>query len=179
MFMMTSKSLINTQLMSGCSPAEALERVNDQLCENNSSMMFVTVWLAVLEISTGRGLACNAGHENPGLRRAGGDFELLKYKHGIFIGAKENARYENREFELHPGDCIFVYTDGVPEATADTGEMFGSKRLLGVLNSCANCGPAEVLQRIRRAVDDFVGDAEQFDELTMMCMEYGGPKKKS
>ena len=174
LFMMISKTLIKNELLNGCDPAAALDRVNAQLCEQNSSMMFVTVWLAVVEISTGKGLACNAGHEHPGLRRAGGDFGLVKYPHGVFVGVSKKARFTNREFELHPGDRVFVYTDGVPEATAADGEMFGKERLEAALNTCPDGSPEEILRTVKDAVDAFVGDAEQFDDLTMLCLEYRG-----
>ena len=178
LFMMVSKTLIKNELLNGCDPAAALDRVNAQLREQNSSMMFVTVWLAVVEISTGKGLACNAGHEHPGLRRAGGDFGLVKYPHGVFVGVSEKARFTNREFELHPGDRVFVYTDGVPEATADSGEMFGEERLEAALNTCADGSPEEILRAVKGAVDEFVGEAEQFDDLTMLCLEYRGGTEK-
>ena len=172
LFMMVSKTLIKNQLMSGCDPATALERVNVQLCERNSSMMFVTVWLAVLEISTGKGIACNAGHENPAIHRAGGAFEMIKYKHGLIVGVNKNAKYQNREFEMHPGDCVFVYTDGVPEATDRDGRLFGTKRLLDALNSDSGASSEQILKNIRTAVDGFVQEAEQFDDLTMLCFAY-------
>ena len=177
LFMMVAKTLIKNQLMSGCDPAGALERVNLQLCERNSSMMFVTVWTAVLEISTGKGLACNAGHENPGLRRAGGSFELLKYKHGMFIGVNKKAKYQNREFELYPGDCMFVYTDGVPEATSASKEMFSEERLADTLNQNADAGPKELIRRVHDAVDRFADGAPQFDDITMLCLKYHGDKR--
>ena len=176
LFMMVSKSLIKNELLSGYDPAAALTRVNRQLCEHNSSQMFVTVWLAVVELSTGKGLACNAGHEHPAFRRAGGEFELLKYKHGMFIGIAGKAKYQNREFELHPGDSVFVYTDGIPEATAAENEMFGEERLVSALNDCPDRGPKEMIRWVKRSVDSFVGEAEQFDDLTMLCLEYRGPE---
>ncbi len=174
LFMMVSKTLIKNQLMSGQDPASALERVNQQLCERNSSMMFVTVWLALIEISTGKCLVCNAGHESPAIRRAGGGFELLKYKHGMFIGVRSEATYSNREVELHPGDCVFVYTDGVPEAVNAEDQMFGEKRLVETLNQDAAAGPEELIRRVRGAVDSFAGGAPQFDDITMLCLEYIG-----
>ena len=177
LFMMTSKSLISTQLMSGCDPATALQRVNLQLCERNSSMMFVTVWLAVLEISTGEGLACNAGHEKPGLRRAGGDYELLKYKHGIFVGVSKKAKYVNRPFRLEPGDSLFVYTDGVPEAKDRDRNMFGEALLERTLNLNPDAPPEELISSVRRAVNDFVQDAPQFDDITMLSLKYHGSEK--
>ena len=174
LFMMVSKALIKTQLLNGYDPAAALDRVNQQLCGRNTAQMFVTVWLAVLEISTGKGLACNGGHEHPALRRAGGEFELIEYPHDLLVGVLNSARYHNREFELHPGDCLFVYTDGVPEAATDSRKMFGNERLTEALNACKYGGPEEILRTVKDAVDAFVGDARQFDDLTMMCLEYKG-----
>ncbi|MBR1407635.1 MAG: SpoIIE family protein phosphatase [Clostridia bacterium] len=179
LFMMVSKTLIQNQLMTGCDPATALERVNRQLCERNSSQMFVTVWVAVLDLITGKALVCNAGHEHPAVRRAGGDFELLKYKHGILVGISKKAKYQNREFELHPGDCLFVYTDGVPEANDGNMAMFGEERLLAALNACPDGSPEEILRKVKNAVDTFVGDAEQFDDLTMMCLQYRGAQAEN
>ena len=177
LFMMVSKSLIKNQLMSGCDPAAALESVNQQLCERNSSMMFVTVWTAVLEISTGRGTACNAGHENPEIRRGGGGFELLRYKHGMSLGVSKKAKYENREFEMRPGDCVFVYTDGVPEATRADNEMFGSERLADTLNRNADAAPEELIRRMSGEVSLFADGAPQFDDITMLCLKYYGTRK--
>jgi sigma-B regulation protein RsbU (phosphoserine phosphatase) len=176
LFMMVSKTLIKNQLMSGCDPATALERVNAQLYERNSSKMFVTVWAAVLEISSGRGMACNAGHENPGIRRAGGDYELLIYKHGMFVGVRRAVKYENREFELHPGDSVFVYTDGVPEANRNDNEMFGEKRLADALNQMPDAEPQELIRHIREEVNRFADGAPQFDDITMLCLKYYGPR---
>ena len=118
-------------------------------------------------------MACNAGHEHPCIRRAGGDFELLKYRHNLFIGARPKAVYQNREFELHPGDCVFVYTDGVPEANNGSNTMFREERLLMALNSCKNGTPEALVRGVRSAVDAFVGDTEQFDDITMLCVSYG------
>ncbi|MBQ7173940.1 MAG: PP2C family protein-serine/threonine phosphatase [Lachnospiraceae bacterium] len=176
LFMMVSKTLVKNQLMSGADPAAALERVNLQLYERNSSMMFVSVWAAVLEISTGRGLSCNAGHENPGLRREGRGFELLKYRHGMVLGATRDATYENREFELRPGDCVFVYTDGVPEAANTTNVLFGTDRLQKTLNEDAGAAPEELIRRVHAAVSAFADSAPQFDDITMLCVKYNGER---
>ena len=170
--MMTAKTLIKNQLMTGCDPAAALEHANVQLCEGNSSMMFVTVWLAVLEISTGKGIACNAGHEHPGLRRAGGGFELVRYEHDKFVGPFRKTRYHNREFELHPGDSIYVYTDGVPEAADSSEGMFGEEGLTDALNRHADAEPKELIGHVHDAIYRFMGSAEQFDDITMLCLRY-------
>ena len=162
--------------MTGCDPATALKQVNLQLSEHNSSAMFVTVWLTVLEISTGRGMVCNAGHENPCIRRAGGEFELLEYSHDMFVGGMKKAKYRNREFELHPGDCLFVYTDGVPEATNADNEMFGEQRLIHVLNQNADADPEGLIRRVHKAVNRFAGDAPQFDDITMLCYKHNAER---
>ena len=174
LFMMASKTLIRNELMAGCDPATALERVNLQLCERNPSKMFVTVWLAVLELSTGKGLACNAGHENPGLWRGDGSFELLEYKHNMFVGVSRKAKYADRPFELNPGDSLFVYTDGVPEAKNAAGEMYGTDRLRAVLNQEPDASPERLIDLVGTAVGDFVQDAPQFDDLTMLSFKYCG-----
>ena len=179
LFMMVAKALIKTQLMTGLTPAEALTNVNLQLCGNNDANMFVTVWAAVIELSTGRGLACNAGHENPALRRAGGAFEMLKYPHDRFVGAVKKARYQNREFELHPGECIFVYTDGVAEAADEAEKMFGEERLAEVLNQYPDAEPEALVRHVRDALNRFAGSVEQFDDITMLCMKYYGPQKQT
>ncbi len=101
-------------------------------------------------------------------------FELYKDKHGFVIGGMEGISYKEYVLELNPGDKLFVYTDGVPEATAEGGEMFGMERMTAALNRCAEGSPEQILGSVRSAVDDFVGDAEQFDDLTMMCLEYKG-----
>ena len=174
MFMMSSKTLIRNELMGGCDPATALQRANVQLCERNSSGMFVTVWLAVIELSTGKGLACNAGHENPCLQRAGRRFGLLEYRHNLIVGGIKRARYQNREFELYPGDCVFVYTDGVPEANDSSENMFGERRLLATLNEHPDASPEELVDAVHKAVNEFTGDAPQYDDTTMLCFRMMG-----
>ena len=178
LFMMNAKALIRDRMMTGCDPAAALERVNAQICEGNTSMMFVTVWLAVLEISTGKGLVCNAGHENPALRRAGGDFEMLEYRHDKVVGVLEGIRFTNREFELRPGDCLFVYTDGVPEAVNAGDKMFGTERITDTLNRQPGAEPEELIRKVREAVERFADETEQFDDITMLCCRYNGPGKR-
>ena len=169
LFMMVAKALIKNQLMTGLPPAEALTNVNLQLCEKNEAMMFVTVWVAVLELSTGKGLVvCNAGHEDPGLRREGEEFKLLHYRHNMFVGASKKAKYQNRPFTLCPGDSLFVYTDGIPEAHNTDGEMFGTERLATALNLDSSAAPENLIGNVRAALDDFVQEATQFDDVTML-----------
>ena len=128
----------------------------------------------VVEISTGKGLGCNAGHENPALRRAGGPFELLAYPHDMPVGGLRKARFQNRKFELHPGDSLFVYTDGVTEAANPAKEMFGEERLAETLNRYAEEKPEELIGHVHDDVNRFADSAEQFDDITMLCMKYNG-----
>ena len=179
LFMMVSKSLIKNQLLSGCDPAQALTHANIQLCDGNTSSSFVTVWLAVLQISTGKVKVCNAGHENPCLRSSFEPYELLKYKHNVSVGVIENAVYQNREFELRPGDSLFVYTDGVPEAHDAEGGMFGEARLLETLNRNPDASPEALVGSMRKAINEFVKDAPQFDDITMLAFRYNGPETKA
>ena len=174
LFMMFSKRIIEDFAKIEHSVSEILRKTNEVLCDSNQAEMFVTVWLGILEISTGRMAAANAGHEYPAICKKDGSFELYKDKHGFVIGGMPGVRYKEYALQMEPGDKIFVYTDGVPEATAGSGEMFGAERMTAALNTCADGRPEEILRRVRSAVDDFVGDAEQFDDLTMMCLEYKG-----
>ena len=176
MFMMFAKRIIEDSARQVHDPAEILSKTNETLCDSNQAEMFVTVWLGILEISTGKLTAANAGHEFPMLRRRGGRFELYKDRHGFVLGGMKEARYRSYELQIAPGDRLFVYTDGVPEATAANGEMFGTERTLAALNAGADGSPEDILKAVRSAVDAFVGDAEQFDDLTMMCLEYRGPQ---
>ena len=152
--------------------------MNEQLCQGNEAELFVTVWLAVIEISTGRGLAANAGHEHPVLRRAGGKYELVEYRHSPAVAALEGVRFREHPFELYPGDSLFVYTDGVPEATNSRNELFGTDRMLAALNWNPDASPDYLLKTVRRDIDDFVGDAPQFDDITMLGLHYAGRKEK-
>ena len=174
LFMMISKIIIQSCAMLGRDAGEILTKTNEALCSNNRMEMFVTVWIGILEISTGRLTAANAGHEYPAIR-TGSRFELLKDKHGLVIGAMPGIMYKEYEMELKPGDKLFLYTDGVAEATHGGDELFGTKRMLEALNREPDAGPEQLLKNVRRAVDQFVGNDEQFDDLTMMCIEYKGP----
>ena len=174
LFMMASKIILQSVAMMGRSPGEILTKTNEAICSSNQAEMFVTVWAGILEISTGKLTAANAGHEYPVLKRADGDFELFKDKHGFVIGGMEGIRYKEYEIQLNPGDRLFLYTDGVPEATDAGGELFGTERMIEALNGVKDSSPEQVLRGVRRAVDAFVKDAEQFDDLTMLCLAYRG-----
>ena len=174
LFMMASKIIIASNAKLGKSPGQILTDTNASICAHNREEMFVTVWLGILELSTGKLTAANAGHEYPVLRKADGQFELIKDKHGFVIGGMEGLRYKEYELQMQPGSKLFLYTDGVPEATSADKELFGTERMLQALNTDPSAEPKEILEQIRRSVDEFVKDAEQFDDLTMLCVEYKG-----
>ena len=176
LFMMISKVILQSCAMLGRSPGDILTKTNDALSSENKVDMFVTVWLGILEISTGIITASNAGHEYPALMK-NGSFDLLKDKHGFVIGGMENMKYKEYKIALEPGDKLFLYTDGVPEATDADNQMFGAKRMLSALNEAPNAAPKQVLNNVRRAVDVFVKESEQFDDLTMLCLEYRGTEQ--
>ena len=178
LFMVIAKTLIKNQAMMGDDPADILGKVNEQLCEGNDAMLFVTVWISILTISTGKGIAANAGHEHPVIRRAGGSYELVVYRHSPAVAAMEGMRFRQHSFELHPGDRLFVYTDGVPEATNAENELFGNERMLDVLNSQPDRKPHALLETMKREIDVFVGEAPQFDDITMLCLDYFGPGRE-
>ncbi len=179
LFMMASKIILANNAMMGKSPAQILTDTNAAICSNNREEMFVTVWIGILEISTGKLTAANAGHEYPVVKHADGAFELFKDKHGFVIGGMDGTKYREYEMMLEPGSKLFLYTDGVPEATDAENQLFGTDRMLRALNQDVTLAPDQILKNVRFAVDAFVKDAEQFDDLTMLCMEYKGSKTES
>ena len=174
LFMMSSKIILINNALAGGSPAETLEQSNAMLCRKNVGDMFVTVWVGVLEISTGRLTAASAGHEYPVLKEAGGKFELVKDRRGFVLGGMEGSKYKEYEILLTPGAKLFVYTDGLPEATDANNQMFGIDRMIEALNTTPEAPVMDVMENVLIAVSSFVGDEEQFDDLTMVCLEYCG-----
>jgi Serine phosphatase RsbU, regulator of sigma subunit len=174
LFMMASKIILQSCAMLGQCAAEILTKTNEAICSNNQAGMFITVWLGILEISSGKLTAANAGHEYPVIKRADGAFEVMKDKHGLVIGALEGVRYREYELQFEPGMKLFLYTDGVPEASDAENRMFGLPRMLSALNADKDAGPEKLLNHVLDAMGDFVKDAEQFDDTTMLCLEYRG-----
>ena len=174
LFMMVTNILITDRAKMGGTPAEILTYVNDSLFEHNRADMFVTLWLGILEISTGKMTAACAGHDDAAVYRRGGAFELFKTKHGLVAGAMDGIRYKDFETVLGEGDKLFLYTDGVPEATDSEDKMFTMDRMVEALNTYKEERPQGILEGVHKAVNDFVGDAPQFDDLTMLCIELKG-----
>lgn len=178
LFMMISKVLLNDQAMVTSSPAEILKAVNTRLYEHNEAEMFVTVWLGILEIDTGILTCANAGHEYPAIKRANGEFELFKDKHGFVLGGMPKLRYKDYEIKLEKDDILFVYTDGVSEATNSENELFGLDRIVSSLNTHKEENVKDILNGVLDDIGSFVKEAEQFDDITMLGMQYKGKRMK-
>ena len=171
LFMVIAKTLIKNRAQLGESPSEILNNVNIQLCDGNEAELFVTVWLAIIELSTGRGMAANAGHEHPAIRRADGRYELSIYKHSPAVAVMDGIRFREHSFELYPGDSLFVYTDGVAEATDVHNQLFGAERMLDALNRDPDAAPAQTIINVREAIDALSG---RLPSLTISrCLESG------
>ncbi|MBQ8306083.1 MAG: SpoIIE family protein phosphatase [Blautia sp.] len=177
LFMVISKTLLKNHAQSGGSPKEILTYVNHLLRQNNDSFMFCTAWLGILELSSGRLLAANAGHEYPVIRRKNGVFELLMDEHDPALGVLDGLRYHEYELLLEPGDCLFQYTDGVTEATDADLAQFGEERIVQILNENPDAGAEEQIRRLHDAIHAFVKDAPQFDDITMLAFRYVGPNR--
>ncbi len=170
LFMMMSKILFSNFAMLGISPAEVLARANEAICRNNKSDMFVTAWFGILTLSDGHLVAANAGHEYPVIKKANGRFELFKDPHRLAVGAFSATRSVEYGMELEKNDLLFLYTDGVPEAANRAHEMLGIDRMLELLNRHTDADPKTLLEALQNDVSAFVGDAPQFDDLTMMAV---------
>lgn len=169
LFMAEARTMIRSRAQTGEEPEQILYYVNDQLNKGNDRGFFVTVWMALLDLETGEGVAVNAGHEPPVICREGGDFELVRYRHSLAVGMMKGMEFPQHTFRLEPGDKLFVFTDGVPEALNSSSEQFGTDRMLKVLNENRNEDPAGLLAAVARAIDDFKGEADQFDDMTIVC----------
>ena len=174
LFMVIAKTLIKNRTLMGGTPAEILAFVNNQLCENNEEEMFVTVWLGILDLTTGLMTAANAGHEYPALKRKGGSFELFKDRHGFVLAGTENSRYRDYEIRFEPGDTLFVYTDGVTEAANADKEIFKTSRMVEALNRHTTEACEPLLREMQKEIQSFVKDAAQFDDITMLALTYYG-----
>ena len=172
MFMMTAKTIIKDLAESGMAANDIFTKANEKLCENNESGMFVTAWMGILDLTTGNVQFANAGHNPPLLKRADGSFEYLKTRAGFVLAGMEGVRYRAGEITLNPGDRLFLYTDGVPEATNAENKLYGEDRLLAFMNENATIDATALLPALKANIDEFVGEAPQFDDITMLMFDY-------
>ena len=176
LFMMRSKTAIKSLAERNIGPAEILEKANEMLCEGNDACMFVTVWMAIVDLETGIARCANAGHEYPAIKRANGAFELYKDKHDIMLGMMEGMKFKEYELQLGVGDKLFVYTDGIPEAINEEEVQYGTDRMIQALNESDDQSFEKALPYVRKSIADFAGKAAQFDDITMLAFEL---KKKA
>ena len=177
LFMMRSKTAIRGLAESGYEPEEIFYRVNNELCEGNKLNMFVTVWMGIIDLNTGDMRCLNAGHEYPTVMRKDGDYEIFRDKHHLPLGAMKDMTYTSYEMHLDPGDCIYVYTDGIPDAINRYEEQYGLERMLNALNMYRDTSMEGLLQGVKADQDEFVGEADQFDDITMLGFRYKGPQE--
>ncbi len=174
LFMMMSMVLIKSRTQQGGTPAEILEYVNDQLCLSNPNEMFVTIWLGIIDLGTGNVIASSAGHEFPVIAGEDGEYKLFKDPHGFVCGGMEGMIYQDYEFSIPKGGRLFVYTDGVPEAHNEKDELFEFDRIEDVLNRNKKATPKDTVSEMMKAIKEFAGSKEQFDDITMLSFLYKG-----
>ncbi|MBQ6731366.1 MAG: SpoIIE family protein phosphatase [Bacilli bacterium] len=173
LFMMASKIMVQNYAMMGFSPKEVLSKVNRQICSNNQEDMFVTVWLGILDLKTGILTASNGGHEKPIIKKPDGHFEVFEDKHNLVVGFFADAPYTEYQIHLEKGSKLFVYTDGIPECKHNH-EQFGINRAVEALNKFENLSPEEISKNMLNETIKFMGSTDQFDDITMLCLEYRG-----
>ncbi len=177
MFMVIAKTLIKDHLTLGLSPAEVLTKVNNILCDGNESGMFVTAWIGVLDLETGKMVYANAGHNPPLVKLGLSDFKYLKCRPGFVLAGLENIRYKEDFFVMEPDDRLFLYTDGVTESTNGNEELYGEKNLEDFIDYCINIDAVNTLSLLKQRLDEFTGDREQFDDVTMLMLDFKKYKK--
>lgn len=174
LFMVIAKTLIKNYTQMDMEPSEVFTTVNHLLCDGNDAGLFVTAWMGVLEIETGKLTYVNAGHNPPLIKRAGGNFEYLRERTGFVLAGMDGIKYRQNTFDLHPGDRIFLYTDGVTESTNEHEELYGEERLQHFLNNHETGNTEEILDALRKDLRDFSNEAPQFDDITMLLLDYKG-----
>lgn len=179
LFMVIAKTLIKNHAQLGETPAEIFTNVNNQLCEGNEAGLFVTAWMGILRLTDGHFVYVNAGHNPPLLMKKDSDFEFLKTRPGFVLAGMEDIRYRQTELFLNPGERIYLYTDGVTEATNLQEHLYGEDRLKETLNLSRGLSIREMCIRVSESLQNFSGDADQFDDITMLAMEFIEKKQEN
>ena len=174
LFMMAAKLLLEHNVKMGKSPAQVLSDINTAICNKNVEDMFITVWLGIIDLTAGKMTCANAGHEYPILKKREGDYEIIKDKHDLVLGAMKDVHYHEYELQMERGSALFLYTDGLSEANNADNVMFGTERIAKELNTDPYRTPEEIIHDMKEAVDEYVGGRESFDDLTMVSFAYYG-----
>ncbi|MGN0114587.1 MAG: SpoIIE family protein phosphatase [Acutalibacteraceae bacterium] len=172
LFMVIAKTLIKNYAQMGLAPEKVFTTVNNLLCDGNDAGLFVTSWLGIIDLSSGKLTYVNAGHNPPLLKHGDGGFEYLRSRPAFVLAGMEGMKYRQNEIELNPADRLFLYTDGVTEATNGNKQLYGEERLLDYMNAHAGDNAEDILHGLKSDIDGFVGKAEQFDDITMLMFDY-------
>ena len=172
LFMMHATTLIRDKAVTGKAPSEILTEVNNELYAQNKNKLFITTWLLIIELSTGKAFETNAGHEKPVICHQNGKYDFIKNRHNLALGVRSNIKLTDNELQFLPGDKLFIYTDGVTEATNANLQLFGSDRLLASLDQVVDKDQRTILENVKKNIEHFVGQAEQFDDITMLGFTY-------
>lgn len=172
LFMVIAKTLIKHHTQTGMELGDVFTKVNRLLCEDNEAGLFVTSWLGVLDLETGKLTYVNAGHNPPLIKLADGGFTYLKSAPGLVLAGFDTMQYKHNELFMQPGDKLFLYTDGVTEAANGSCDLYGEQRLSDYLNAHMTDTAADTLYGLKADIDRFVGDEEQFDDITMLMLDY-------
>ncbi|MBE5834867.1 MAG: hypothetical protein E7309_09520 [Butyrivibrio sp.] len=178
LFMMHATTLIRDKAVTGKAPSEILTEVNNELYAQNKNKLFITTWLLIIELSTGKAFETNAGHEKPVICHQNGKYDFIKNKHNLALGVRSNIKLTDNELQFIPGDKLFIYTDGVTEATNADQQLFGTDRLLASLDQVVDKDQRTILENVKKNIDHFVGQAEQFDDITMLGFTYKSSTRK-
>jgi sigma-B regulation protein RsbU (phosphoserine phosphatase) len=170
--MAIGKTMLKNYMKETGNIADAFRITNNVLLDNNSESMFITAYACVLDLRTGELQYVNAGHEDPFIKCSDGEFVLRKERHAIVLGAMENMKYKVHTTKLQPGDRIYMYTDGVPEAHDAELQMFGMEGTSDVLNSVKDEKASDVIDAVCKSVVVFAKGAPQFDDMTMLCLDF-------
>lgn len=179
LFMMHATTLIRDKAVTGKAPSEILTEVNNELYAQNKNKLFITTWLLIIELSTGKAFETNAGHEKPVICHQNGKYDFIKNKHNLALGVRSNIKLADNELQFIPGDKLFIYTDGVTEATNADQQLFGTDRLLASLDQVVDKDQRTILENVKKNIDHFVGQAEQFDDITMLGFTYKPMKERN
>lgn len=179
LFMMHATTLIRDKAVTGKAPSEILTEVNNELYAQNKNKLFITTWLLIIELSSGKAFETNAGHEKPVICHQNGKYDFIKNKHNLALGVRSNIKLADNELQFLPGDKLFIYTDGVTEATNADQQLFGTDRLLASLDQVVDKDQRTILENVKKNIDHFVGQAEQFDDITMLGFTYKPMKERS
>ena len=174
MFMMQSKTVLKSLTESGMSVEQVFTQANEKLCQSNDAGMFVTAWMGILDVRTGLVTFTNAGHNPPLVKHGDGTFEYLKTRSGFVLAGMEGIRYRKNELQLQPGDAIYLYTDGVTEATDLSNQLYGEARLHGTMERLRDAAAQVICEEVKKDVDAFVGEASQFDDISMLALRFYG-----